>query len=929
VGAPTGTVTFLFTDIEGSTRLWEAAPNQMRSALASHDAIVRRTIEEHGGHVFSTGGDGFAAAFDRPEQAWGAAVEAQGALTGHAWPEAAPVRVRMAVHTGAAEERGGDYFGPAVNRAARLMALGHGGQVLCSSVTADLLGAVELVDLGEHRLQDLSAPQRVFQAGAGRFPPLRSVDAYPGNLPLQVSSFIGRDAELARADKALHEARVVTLTGVGGVGKTRLALQVAATALPRFPDGAWLVELAPVRDPEGVAGAVAAVFGVSVRAGMSLEESLMEFLRAKRLLLVVDNAEHLLEAVAELVDLFERNCAGVVVLVTSREGLALDGERVLPVPSLGAPPLGAGAEAAAAADAVRLFVERARAVDPDFELAAANTAAVIEVCRRLDGVPLAIELAAARVGAMTPAELAQGLDRRFATLAGGRRRAVQRHQTLRAAIDWSYELLTDAERRLLARLAVFAGGCTRAAAEAVCAAAPLSGGQVFEALAGLVAKSLVVAQRESAETRYRLLETIREYGEDRLAELGETEGRRGAHAEYFCELEGRLCEQLFGPEQLTAGRRLAADADNLLAAVQHAVDTGDADLALRLVSNAPPPGLQVGSYQLLLPVDAVLGLPGTNDHPLYAFAVGVAASGAASGGDLERAEAGCEEALAALDRQGPDRDWRVEYVVPNTRAAIALASGKWGEAAALLGQSADSLRRSEAGPRQRAATSFVLAGAALAHTLAGDPEAAEPLATEGLARARRLGAPSYIAMNLVALAGALAGRDPPRAHALLDESLELYATLEFESPVEAVESTLIAGRMADWEVVLRLSPRAIRQLDWSASWPYLGGILNVVARALAASDAESAAVLQGTARRFAPTRVPPSQPPVGSIGASAGERGGAASFVTEARRQTTAIVGGALGEERLGELRAEGEAMDRDQAVRYALSAIERNVAPP
>jgi class 3 adenylate cyclase len=342
VGAPSGTVTFLFTDIEGSTRLWEAAPGQMRSALASHDAIVRAAIEDHGGHVFSTGGDGFAAAFDRPDQAWDAAVEAQRALTGHAWPETAPVRVRMAVHTGAAEERGGDYFGPAVNRAARLMALGHGGQVLCSSVTADLLGGVELVDLGEHRLQDLSAPQRVFQVGAGRFPPLRSVDAFPGNLPLQVSSFIGRDAELARADKALHEARVVTLTGVGGVGKTRLALQVAASALPRFPDGAWLVELAPVRDPEGVAGAIAAVFGVSARAGMSLDESLVEFLRAKRLLLVVDNAEHLLEAVAELVDMFERNCAGLVVLVTSREGLALDGERVLPVPSLGAPPLGAG-----------------------------------------------------------------------------------------------------------------------------------------------------------------------------------------------------------------------------------------------------------------------------------------------------------------------------------------------------------------------------------------------------------------------------------------------------------------------------------------------------------------------------------------------------------------------------------------------------------
>jgi len=313
---------------------------------------------------------------------------------------------------------------------------------------------------------------------------------------------------------------------------------------------------------------------------------------------------------------------------------------------------------------------------------------------------------------------------------------------------------------------------------------------------------------------------------------------------------------------------------------------------------------------------------------LYAFAVVVAASGAASGGDLERAEARCEEALAILDRLGPDRDQRIEWVVANTRAAIALATGEWGDAAALMAQSAEVARASDPGPRQRAATSFILAGAALAYTLAGDPEAAEPLATEGLARARELGAPAYIAMNFVALAGALAGRDPPRARALLDESLELHSTLDFESPVEAVESTLIAGRMGDWELVLRLSPSAIRQLDWTASWPYLGGILNVVARALASSDAESAAVLQGAARRFAPTRVPASQRRVGRIGAPTGERGGAASFVTEARRQTTAIVGSALGEERLRELRAEGEAMDRDQAVRYALSVIERDVAP-
>ena len=441
-------MTFLFTDIEESTRRWEEMPEPMRDALARHDQLVRGAIERHGGYVFATGGDGFAAAFGRAGDAVSAAIETQAALNAEAWPKDAVIRVRVGLHTGEAFEREGDYFGPAVNRTARLMALANGGQVLCSSVTAELTQLdVPLQDLGEHRLRDLTAPQHVFQVGVGRFPPLRSLDSFPGNLPLQVSSFIGRDTELARADKALHEARVVTLTGVGGVGKTRLALQAAAAALPRFPDGAWLVELQAVRDPDGVVNAVATALDVSPRGGKSVDAALVDFLRLKRLLLLLDNAEHLLEAVAELVDGLERSCPGLVVLVTSREGLALEGERVLPVPSLAAPPAGTALEAAAAADAVRLFAERAQAVDPEFGLSEANVASVVEVCRRLDGVPLAIELAAARVTAMTPTELARGLDRRFATLAGGRRRAVQRHQTLRAAIDWSYELLDDVERR--------------------------------------------------------------------------------------------------------------------------------------------------------------------------------------------------------------------------------------------------------------------------------------------------------------------------------------------------------------------------------------------------------------------------------------------------------------------------------------------------
>jgi predicted ATPase/class 3 adenylate cyclase len=524
VGAsvPSGTVTFLFCDVEGSTRLWEAHGEAMRSALAVHDGIVREALESAGGFVFSTGGDGFGAAFSRAGDALAAAVAAQRGLAAQDWLDEVRLRVRMGLHTGEADERDGDYFGPDVNRAARLMAIAHGGQIVCSPATADLVGGhlpagASLVDLGVHRLRDLSEPLRVFQVVRdglpSGFPPLLSMDAFPGNLPLQLSSFIGRDLELARVAKALGEARMVTLTGVGGVGKTRLALRTAAEELPRFREGAWLVELQAVRDPEAVPEAVAAVFRLADRAGVSTLEVLIEFLASKQLLLVLDNCEHLLDPVAELVEALERACAGVAVLATSREGLALEGERVVPVPALAAPATDANVATVAESEAVRLFVDRAAWVDPDFALTDSNIPAVAQLCRRLDGLPLAIELAAARIGALTPVELARRLDRRFDALAGGRRRAVQRHQTLRAAIDWSYQLCSEEERRLLARLAVFAGGCTEEAAEAVCSGDPLPSEAVFELLAGLVAKSLVVAQRDGSITRYRLLETIREFGE--------------------------------------------------------------------------------------------------------------------------------------------------------------------------------------------------------------------------------------------------------------------------------------------------------------------------------------------------------------------------------------------------------------------------------
>jgi predicted ATPase/class 3 adenylate cyclase len=920
---------FLFTDIEGSSRLWEVHPASMAEALARHDALLREAVEAHGGYVVKTTGDGVLAAFATASDALAAAIAGQLALAGANWGATGPLRVRMGVHTGESVHQDGDYHGPALNRTARLMSAGHGGQVLVSTATAALVRdglaeGAELVALGEHRLRDLGRPEGLYQLthpGLARdFPALRTLDSYPGNLPLQVSSFIGRDREVSRAIGALQEARLVTLTGVGGVGKTRLALQVAAAVLPGFRDGAWLVELAPVRDPGGIPGAIAAVFGVAARAGLSLEESLVDFLRTKQVLLVLDNCEHLLDPVAATVEVLERACGGLELLATSREGLALEGERLLPVPSLAAPATHASAELAAGSDAVRLFVERAGAVDPDFVLTANNAADVVQICQRLDGIPLAIELAAARIAAMSPAELARGLDRRFMTLAGGRRGAVQRHQTLRGAMDWSYDLLSDGERRLLARLSVFAGGCSRSAVEAICGPDPLGPAGVFDLIASLVAKSLVVAQRGAPETRYRLLETLREYGEERLAEYGETQELRGAHAEYYCARVGAVTDQVLGAGQIEAGRGFLPDNENLLAAMNHALESTDVDLAMRIVVNATPPPGQVG-YVFLLPIEPVLTLPGAADHPLYPLCLATSAFQAALQGELTDLEATCNEALAAAKRVWSATDHRVEQLVLGVRANEAMVRGRWEESASYREQGAE-LARSDG---RLSAMSFELGSAAMCHTMGGNADAAVPMATEGLEIARRGGIPTHIAMNLLALAGALADREPSRARTLLDEAIHLGTDRDLATLVHSTQSPLVAARIGDWPLVLKVASNAIGHLHWSGDRPMLAGVINLVARGTAYTDPAGAAVLQGAARRLAsdPHAVVPS--PAGREPSRTDRStSDAVSFVTEIRRQTTAILRQSLSDVRLRELREDGEAMDEDQAVAHALDLIGR-----
>jgi predicted ATPase len=570
-------VTFLFTDIEGSTRLWETDADAMRVALAEHDVVLREAIESRDGWLFKHTGDGVCAVFASARAALEAAVDAQRRLV---------LPVRMGVGSGEAELRGDDYFGPALNRAARVMAAGHGGQVLVGASTASLVDGIELVDLGEHRLRDLSGVHRLFQVRAeglrSDFPPLRTLDVTPGNLPVQSSSFIGRMAEVVEVVGAVRAHRFVTLTGVGGVGKTRLALQVAGELVPEFSDGVWLVELASVGDPGAVPDAVATALGVVQQPGMTVTDSIAVAMAGRRILVVLDNCEHVLDAAAALVNAVLARSASAKVLATSREGLRVEAEHLWPVPSL------SGGDGDG--EAVALFVERARAVVPGFTLDDPVTAeAAIEICRHLDGIALAIELAAARTVSMSAVDVRGRLDDRFRLLAGARR-GLERHQTLRQAIQWSFDLLDDAERPLLCRCSVFAGGFDAAAAATVCGTG-LDEYEVLDLLDSLVRKSLVTIERRAGPARYGLLETIRQFAAEELAAAGTSDEVRDRHAAYFADQVVAQLDVSQSPNCRSALDWLDAELPNLRAAFRWAVDRGDLVIAATIAAHTTMLGL--------------------------------------------------------------------------------------------------------------------------------------------------------------------------------------------------------------------------------------------------------------------------------------------------------------------------------------------------
>ena len=729
---PSGTVTLLFTDIQGSTRLWETESEQMAAALRRHDEILRAAIKGTSGYVFKTVGDAFCAAFATARTATEAAVTAQQELRAEEWPTSQPIAVRMGLHTGVCEERDGDYFGPVVNRAARLEAVAHGGQVLVSGATAELLsgalpGDTGLRDLGMHRLKDLGRAEQVFQLEApnlpSSFPPLASLDnpELPNNLPMLLSAFVGREAELSQVRQLVSSSRLLTLTGAGGSGKTRLALQAAAEQTGRAPDGVWLVELAPLTNGGQIDAAVAAALGIQDQTGPVAPETLVRALTAQDTLIVLDNCEHLIDDAAKFCEQVIRRCPRVRILATSREPLGIDGERVYRVPSLSLPGDVQAVEDVAASDAVKLFAERAR--DSGFTLDARSAPLVATICRRLDGIPLALELAAARLSSMSLKQVADRLDQRFRLLTGGARNAMPRQQTLQATVEWSFGLLSQRERDTLARLSVFAGGFDLDAGEALCTTGVVDAFDVADLLGSLVDKSLVVADHAADAVRYRLLETIRQYGAQELLRAEGDEAvlaLRTRHAEHYLRLAQATGPSLIGHGQAESLRRLDAEWDNLRAAFAHLAAEQRADDVLRLAVAVERFAITRAHSEVLSYLRPAIEHAGTAASVLLAEAMTVAAQ------------------LTGLFL----RTDAVEVAAARTYGERALAIAR------VLGD-----RRTEA----RAIGMLVESA-----QISGDDAAADALARQGVAIARELGDVQLLGEQLQALGMTTADEETTR-----------------------------------------------------------------------------------------------------------------------------------------------------------------------
>jgi predicted ATPase/class 3 adenylate cyclase len=797
-------VTFLFTDIEGSTRLWEAQPRAMSVALARHDALLHAAIESTGGTVFKTVGDAFCAAFLTPEAAIEAAVVGQKALTAEASEAATPLKVRMAIHSGPAERRAGDYFGPPLNRVARLLATAHGDQIVVSRAASDLArdnlpAGITLRDLGAHALKDLLDAERVYQvisSGlAADFPPLRTPQRFLQNVPQPATPLIGREQEIATAratfglplsgaDKPLvneHAARLLTLTGPGGAGKTRLSLHLAAELGAEFTDGAAFVPLADVTNPILVPVAIAAALDIGDTSGESPRDLVFEHLRDRHLLLVLDNFEQVMPAVPLVADLLT-GCPRLRVVVTSRERLSLRGEQELPLPPLTLPMVpprlasdDIGADEASAAideirraEAVRLFVSRAQSVKPGFEITAANATAVVEICSRLDGLPLAIELAAARARLLSPDALLARFDRRLDVLERGPRDLPARQQTMRDTIAWSYDLLDPAEQRVFTRLSVFAGGATLEAAEAVAGDPESSNGMAdLELIESLADKSLINLVGDGP--RIQILQTIRDFGQERLAESPERRDIGQRHAEFFLALAEESEELLVGHEQTRWLDLLEREQANLRSAIEWLRDEGQLEESLRLGGALwrfwwLRGDIDEGRYQL----ESLLAQTVRVAPAVRAKALNGAGVLAESRGDWETATRLHQESLEISRRTGDQRGvaWSL-----NNLGVVAVSQGDYVRAQALLEENLAVAEDAE----DKASIAAALNDLGLIAHSHHDYDQATALWTRSLTLFRALGDESHVARALNNLGTvAMELGEHKRAEDLFSESLVLH-----------------------------------------------------------------------------------------------------------------------------------------------------------
>jgi predicted ATPase/class 3 adenylate cyclase/Tfp pilus assembly protein PilF len=811
----------LFTDIEGSTKLWERDPEAMSKALSRHDELLREHVEAHGGFVFKTVGDAFYVAFSSAPEAVEVALEAQRSLLAEKWEQTGSLRVRMALRTGTAEERGADYFGPTLNRVARLLSAGHGGQILISLSTQELvrdqlpLGA-ELRDLGERRLKDLFGPEHVFELIApdlpSSFPPLETLDARLNNLPTQPTPLVGREREVSEVSDLLRRAdvRLLTLTGTGGTGKTRVALQSAAELVDEFEDGVFFVALATLTDPGLVASTLTQALGVAESGEKQPEDALREFVRERELLLLMDNFEQVLEATPLLEEL-QAAAPRLKVLATSRAALRLYGEREFPVPPLALPDPAypPPPERLTQYEAVRLFVERARAVKPDFSVTNENAPAVAEICVRLDGLPLAIELAAARIRLLPPRAMLARLGSRLKLLTGGARNLPERQRTLRGAIEWSYELLTPEERTLFARLSVFAGGRTLEIIETICD--PEGELDTLDGLESLLEKSLLRQEEgPGGEPRFVMLETIHEYAREKLEESGEAEEVRRRHAEHFLTLAEESYPELKGPDQLEWLERLEAEHDNMRAALSWALGRKEAEVALRLGGALWwfwwMRGHNSEGRRLL---EEALAIDGRVSPEVRAMALAGVGELALLQGDLDRAQEACEAGLQLLANEAREaseaklcllaflgwvawereeydqatqlfeeglaqsREMRDTWWIATSLSNLATVShsrGDYERATELYEESMDLFR--EQGDKRRLA--HCLNNLAMVVYSQGDLGRAAKLTEEAVALLRELGARGDVALGLCNLGWmALLQDDLSRATDLYRESLSL------------------------------------------------------------------------------------------------------------------------------------------------------------